>query len=454
MSQHNSPKRSLIPKPVSRSRSISLSKDKEKAASPKVGRRVTLRNNNNIVKHNNAINQTRKPVQTRPPLSPIKGTPSRDKVLSSKPPSRVTPGVQISKNLKSAPTKKETKIDESILEENGGSPSKIPMRKNSFGGSNPKLMISAKNAFAKTVKVKNEKNEKVEAKKKDGFKEMENQNGKEKMNGVKKVKVGEEKKQKEKEKDNVEEVKKVEETKKVEELKKEEEKKKDQVGEGELIELVKQSSQASGTHIVVNKTTTTAVRPLEVERKEKKADEEEVEKQNPVPSPVTNAVQSPEETKKEEKKVEKVEAEELFPSVDAKVEMKEEMKKVETKVQQAEEIVTEEIKLVKAEIEPVKVAEQKPVEPKQGSNLPEKKSEPETNQSVEKSLVEQGNVSLKSAQSASSIRSTDTGVSVNTVRGVSSAREKTTHVMVKSAQQIETLSGNVTSMETNGEPNS
>ncbi|XP_029680194.1 protein stum [Formica exsecta] len=65
--------------------------------------------------------------------------------------------------------------------------------------------------------------------------------------------------------------------------------------------------------------------------------------------------------------------------------------------------------------------------------------------------------SLKSSAGAStgsieSVRSTDTGVSVNTVRGVSSPREKTGVHMVKRSQEIETLSGNIVHIEQNGEP--
>ncbi|XP_072751267.1 uncharacterized protein Stum [Anoplolepis gracilipes] len=67
------------------------------------------------------------------------------------------------------------------------------------------------------------------------------------------------------------------------------------------------------------------------------------------------------------------------------------------------------------------------------------------------------NASLKSSTGAStgsieSVRSTDTGVSVNTVRGVSSPREKTGVHVVKRPQEIETLSGNIVHIEQNGEP--
>ncbi|KYN01874.1 Protein SPEC3 [Cyphomyrmex costatus] len=61
--------------------------------------------------------------------------------------------------------------------------------------------------------------------------------------------------------------------------------------------------------------------------------------------------------------------------------------------------------------------------------------------------------SLKSStDSIGSVRSTDTGVSVNTVRGVSSPREKTGVHTVKRPQEIETLSGNIVRVEQNGEP--
>ncbi|XP_033340186.2 mechanosensory transduction mediator stumble [Megalopta genalis] len=57
-----------------------------------------------------------------------------------------------------------------------------------------------------------------------------------------------------------------------------------------------------------------------------------------------------------------------------------------------------------------------------------------------------------SVESIDSVRTTDTGVSVDTVRGVSSPREKTGMHVVKRPQEIETLSGNVVHLEQNGEP--
>lgn len=66
-----------------------------------------------------------------------------------------------------------------------------------------------------------------------------------------------------------------------------------------------------------------------------------------------------------------------------------------------------------------------------------------------RSLKSAGGVSVDSIESA---RSTDTGVSVDTVRGVSSPREKTGMHVVKRPQEIETLSGNVVHLEQNGEP--
>ena len=56
-----------------------------------------------------------------------------------------------------------------------------------------------------------------------------------------------------------------------------------------------------------------------------------------------------------------------------------------------------------------------------------------------------------SSESLGSLRSTDTGVSVNTVRGVSSAKEKTGLHMVKRSEEIETLSGNIVHLDTNGD---
>jgi len=70
------------------------------------------------------------------------------------------------------------------------------------------------------------------------------------------------------------------------------------------------------------------------------------------------------------------------------------------------------------------------------------------NRSSDASLKSSTGVSTDSIES---VRSTDTGVSVNTVRGVSSPREKTGVHLVK-RQEIETLSGNIVHVEQNGEP--
>ncbi|XP_044590165.1 protein stum [Cotesia glomerata] len=82
-----------------------------------------------------------------------------------------------------------------------------------------------------------------------------------------------------------------------------------------------------------------------------------------------------------------------------------------------------------------------------------------TDQGRDKGRNHGSETSLKSSNglstgSVESIRSTDTGVSLNTVRGVSSAREKRGTHVVKRSQEIETLSGNVMHVESqrNGEP--
>lgn len=72
-----------------------------------------------------------------------------------------------------------------------------------------------------------------------------------------------------------------------------------------------------------------------------------------------------------------------------------------------------------------------------------------TNHGSETSLKSSNGLSTVSVDS---VRSTDTGVSVNTVRGVSSAREKKGMHMMKNSDEIETLSGNVMHLERNGEP--
>ena len=57
-----------------------------------------------------------------------------------------------------------------------------------------------------------------------------------------------------------------------------------------------------------------------------------------------------------------------------------------------------------------------------------------------------------STGSITSLKSTDTGVSVNTVKGVSSAMEKKGIHTMKRTEEIETLSANVMHLERNGEP--
>jgi hypothetical protein len=88
-------------------------------------------------------------------------------------------------------------------------------------------------------------------------------------------------------------------------------------------------------------------------------------------------------------------------------------------------------------------------------NSEDKDSEENTNHLNR--VIVNNEVSLKSqaeavsSESLGSTRSTDTGVSVNTVRGVSSAEEKTGLHLIKRSEEIETLSGNIVHISKSGE---
>ncbi|XP_033212106.1 protein stum isoform X2 [Belonocnema kinseyi] len=276
VSQQNSPKRSQIPQPT-RSRSISLTKRNEKKASPKFGRRANSKNN--LVVPNNWT-LSRRPSTKRPSLPPIQGTPTKP---SEKP--DVKPRAPQTQNLKPSPQKrrrnsliptpkivskpkKSSNEQKSSSTEGLASPSKIPLRRGSISNnksastqslsSNKPVGPPPSSKFAKSLERVVDKNSKKPIQK-----TIKKPEGKSLNNSS--LQVPQQNKNLEKE------VKKldgksgsniVEQAAKILE---------NDLG---LVELLKKSSEATGTKSVVNSTTTTAVQPLQIDANAKNSAKE------------------------------------------------------------------------------------------------------------------------------------------------------------------------------------
>ncbi|XP_015113501.1 serine/arginine repetitive matrix protein 1 [Diachasma alloeum] len=279
-----------------------------------------------------------------------------------------------------------------------------------------------------------------------------------------------------------------------------------------LVDLLKQSSGASGTSSVVNATTTTAVQPLRIDAATILPEPQvPPERKSPVaPAPAPNPAKRETPSSVERREVERSQTVTAVASVEP---VKEESVP-QPQPSKAPKPTTskDEVKLDRDETrnKPVEVEALRPANPqdtgvvidesqrtsKAGSTAQSKAGlKPQSNRTSPRSAGggerEQGmrerersdvqvsttakeklgnhgsEASLKSSKSnglstgsAESIRSTDTGVSLNTVRGVhgvSSAREKRGTHTVKRPDEIETLSGNVMHLERerraeNGEP--
>ncbi|KAK0169868.1 hypothetical protein PV328_010503 [Microctonus aethiopoides] len=268
-----------------------------------------------------------------------------------------------------------------------------------------------------------------------------------------------------------------------------------------LVDLLKQSSTGSGAPSVVNATTTTAVQPLridatkilpsqEVNKIHTIKEEDRISSRSNTPDMNSNAgriqkiVKNPGQKRENNSETVKpiANAETIGESmnVEAVIETvrndvnnikdtKENKIKKDNKKDVMEMLEKDEKKLKvdeksdKSRLDPPGV-----IGTTSMSNLlVEKQDISESNalsespviQSQDKLRNHDSETSLKSSNglstgSVESIKSTDTGVSLNTVRGVSSAREKRGTHVVKRTQEIETLSGNVINLENqqNGEP--
>ncbi|CAK9830861.1 Protein stum [Anthophora retusa] len=261
VSQQSSPRRSLIPQPT-RQRSTSLSKSTERLSSPKIGRRVDSRVRLNTTDSRNRLNASgnsnsvtnlaarRQVSRTPSKLSPIQGTPTKPertpkftKRDRSKESTRHSPlkhqrfAPSPSKNAWNAKKQNQEKVTaakRTASKERLTSPSKIPLKTNrvSANSLNP----------ARFITISNQPNEKSKKTIDKGSKEVRTSNEKinESSQGSKKSEGGSKGSQIS-------------------------EKSNDRVGELDLIDLLKQTSTATGTSSVVNTTATTAVQPLHID---------------------------------------------------------------------------------------------------------------------------------------------------------------------------------------------
>ncbi|XP_076622370.1 mechanosensory transduction mediator stumble [Colletes latitarsis] len=267
VSQQSSPRRSLIPQPT-RQRSTSLSKSNEHLSSPRVGRRADSRTRLNVTDSRNRLNASgnsnsvtnlvtrRQTTRTPSKLSPIQGTPTkpdktpqfvrRDRskeVARSSTTKLQKVAASPSKNLRNAkrPNQKETTSSRTSSKERVTSPSKIPLKTNKIGTNslNP----------ARFITISNQPNEKSRKAGDKGSKANEsNQTGKQSETGSKESQNSSSS---------------------------------DRVGNLHLIDLLKQSSGATGTSSVVNTTATTAVQPLHIDANAVPSEKDASERRNP-----------------------------------------------------------------------------------------------------------------------------------------------------------------------------
>nr|XP_003703849.1 PREDICTED: protein stum [Megachile rotundata] len=518
VSQQSSPRRSLIPQPT-RQRSTSLGKSNERLSSPKIGRRVDSRTRLNTTESRNRLNAysgsktnlaTRRQVtKTGSKLSPIQGTPTkpektpqstrRDRPRETKAsPTRQQKSPSRNPRNPKRPSQEKTPASKERLT----SPSKIPLKTNRVNSLNPARFITL-----------NQPGDKKKVDK--GSKDVQEQPAESGQSS------------------------------KSEAGSKESEKNSDQVGELNLIDLLKQTSGATGTSSVVNTTATTAVQPLHIDANavllEKDSDKKspnqdpasgksstssnedivtrqtsvtnddrpkaskannhrkgtESRTDSPVPSEKNSTKNASKisATKTDSAKTRNAPNDQTSVSKNQKMEESGSVQSATTNSAKSSEVelVHDSTKSQSHEGHRTVVTiasatprdDPKPA-PKSANNSETKSV---TNSATMKSNVVEtkNNVSVTvgavnndaknvnsagvkprtanhgsgasvkssagvSIESIESVRSTDTGVSVDTVKGVSSPREKTGMHVVKRAQEIETLSGNVVHLEQNGEP--
>ncbi|CAL7946078.1 unnamed protein product [Xylocopa violacea] len=277
VSQHNSPRRSLIPQPT-RHRSTSLSKSTERLSSPKLGRRTDSRSRLNAADSRNRLNAsgnsnsvtnlaTRRQVPKTPSkLSPIQGTPTKPertpkfaKRDRSKESARPSP----SKQQKFAPSpsrnawnaKKQNQEKTNVAgrvssKERLTSPSKIPLKTNraSSNSLNPARFINISNQTGDKGKTGVDKGSKESR--------ASNEQTNESSQGSKQSEAGSKGSQVSEKSSNSDRV------------------------DLDLLELLRQTSGAKGTSSVVSTTATTAVQPLHIDANAVLLEKEIIERKN------------------------------------------------------------------------------------------------------------------------------------------------------------------------------
>ncbi|XP_076177644.1 mechanosensory transduction mediator stumble [Ptiloglossa arizonensis] len=283
VSQQSSPRRSLIPQPT-RQRSTSLSKSNERLSSPKLGRRVDSRNRLNTTDSRNRLNASgnsnsvtnlanrRYPTRTPSKLSPIQGTPTKPEKTpqfsrTNRPKETTRSSTtklqknnaspsKIAWNSKQPNQEKTSTSGKTTSKERLTSPSKIPLKTNRVGTNslNPTRFITISNQPNEKGK-KGDKGSK-DVRRSNGQVNEPNQNGKQSETGSKESQGSEKNSSSS-----------------------------DRLGNLHLIDLLKQSSGATGTSSVVNTTATTAVQPLHIDANAVLSEKDTSEKRNPSEKP-------------------------------------------------------------------------------------------------------------------------------------------------------------------------
>ncbi|XP_053981328.1 protein stum [Hylaeus volcanicus] len=269
VSQQSSPRRSLIPQPT-RQRSTSLTKSNETLSSPRNGRRADSRTRSNITDSRNRLNASgnstsatnlsarRQATRTPSKLSPIQGTPTKPEktpqfvrrnrskeVARSSTTKLQKASTSPSKNWNSRrPNQEKSTLGRTSSKERVTSPSKIPLKANRIGTNslNPARFITINNDKTKKPADKESK----DARKGQTEESTQQASGKQSESGSK------ESQSSDKNSSNT-----------------------------SLIDLLKQSSGATGTSSVVNTTATTAVQPLHIDANAILSEKDASEKRNP-----------------------------------------------------------------------------------------------------------------------------------------------------------------------------
>lgn len=258
VSQQSSPRRSLIPQPT-RQRSTSLSKSTEGLSSPRLGRRADSRSRltdsrNRLNSGGGGVASRRQATRTAAKLSPIQGTPTkpeRTPQLAAKRSAKESTNPARQQKFAASPlgrnawnAKKQSQVSGKAGSKERGStsPSKIPLKTNRVGSSNslnPSRFITISDHPSRNKKAVDKGSKEVGA-----SNERVNESGKE--DGCDGCVAGE----------------------------------KASSPDLHLIDLLKQTSTATGTSSVVSTTATTAVQPLHIDANAILLDKDGLEKKN------------------------------------------------------------------------------------------------------------------------------------------------------------------------------